>query len=395
MKKRLSEDFEQELENALNDARTVGFDADAQTLGFDAEANARNQNSESAENPIISQNNDKLFKKAAKNIQDTANKDGKNENAVIDNSDNSEVNIFAGKVILSTSEEANDKKLNTADILKEKNFESEKTDCTKTETDNKGNAGNSEKSERTENKENKNDVRNENKKQEQRYGKFKTAEELLKAYGELEREFTRRAQKLAEYEKSGAEQTDLNGANAKSEAADCGEIAETKVKNDVSEVLNAENDKSERETGIDINCCADAENKRTAQEKSEKEWRSEVDKFFDETPSAKPFAKDIAKEILEHPELKNKPDCLFAALTRVLVSTFRTPEQLLSDRSVIEKYILNSDSLKNEIISDYLHSLAQGKPPAFMSDGGESGVAPKRNPRSIEEAGKMFLKHNK
>ena len=33
------------------------------------------------------------------------------------------------------------------------------------------------------------------------YGKFKTADELLKAYNALESEFTKRSQKLKEYEK--------------------------------------------------------------------------------------------------------------------------------------------------------------------------------------------------
>ena len=41
--------------------------------------------------------------------------------------------------------------------------------------------------------------------QEKSYGKFKSAEELLKAYNALEGEFTKRSQKLSEYEKKSAE----------------------------------------------------------------------------------------------------------------------------------------------------------------------------------------------
>ena len=40
------------------------------------------------------------------------------------------------------------------------------------------------------------------KKVENSYGKFKSAEELLKAYNALESEFTKRSQKLKEYEKN-------------------------------------------------------------------------------------------------------------------------------------------------------------------------------------------------
>ena len=96
--------------------------------------------------------------------------------------------------------------------------------------------------------------------EEHKYGKFKNPEELLKAYGELEKEFTRRSQKLKELE-------------------------------------------SAREEAF----------------KSEEDWRAAVDKFFEETPSAKAFSKDIANEIIAHPELKKDKNCLSVALTRTLV----------------------------------------------------------------------------
>lgn|GEM_PF-603310 len=184
--------------------------------------------------------------------------------------------------------------------------------------------------------ENDNEEQNQQVKEERKYGKFKTPEELLHAYGELEKEFTRRSQRLKELE------------NAKDEPF-----------------------------------------------KSEEDWKEAVDKFFEETPSAKAFAKDIANEILAHPELKKDKNCLSVALTRTLVSKFRTPEQLMSDGQFLKDYVLCSKEVKDAVIAEYLKGIRAGEPPFILSDGGMQCVSAPRVPRTIEEAGFMFLKDNK
>ena len=173
-------------------------------------------------------------------------------------------------------------------------------------------------------------------KEEHKYGKFKNPEELLKAYGELEKEFTRRSQKLKELE------------NASEEAF-----------------------------------------------KSEEDWRAAVDKFFEETPSAKAFSKDIANEIISHPELKKDKNCLSIALTRTLVSKFRTPEQLLSDGQFLNDYVLKSQAVKDAVIAEYLRDVREGKPPLVLGGGGKQFATSAKSPKTIEEAGFMFLKENK
>ncbi len=177
-----------------------------------------------------------------------------------------------------------------------------------------------------------NDEQNDSK-QKQSFGKFKTPEQLLKAYEELEKEFTRRSQKLAQYE------------SGKSEMSD-------------------------------------------------EEWKNQVDKFFDTTPSARAFARDIAKEIVAHPELKQDKNCLSVALTRVLASKFRTPEQLMQDGQFLTEYVLSSKQVKDMVIADYINSLQKGKPPISLGMGGLQCVAPNIKPKSIQEAGAMFLKNN-
>lgn len=165
-------------------------------------------------------------------------------------------------------------------------------------------------------------------------GKFKNPEELLRAYGELEREFTRRSQRLKELE------------NGKKKMSD-------------------------------------------------EDFKVAVDKFFERTPSAKVFAKDIAQKLMQQPDLKNEENCLDIALNQVLIDKFRTPEQLLADGQFLEEFVLSSQAVKDAVISKYLKDVREGRPPKTLSADGTNGIAPFRSPKTIEEAGVMFLKNNK
>jgi len=170
---------------------------------------------------------------------------------------------------------------------------------------------------------------------EQKIGKFKNPQELLRAYGELEKEFTRRSQRLKELE---------NGKHAP---------------------------------------------------KTEEDWKESVDKFFEEIPAAKAFAKDMAKVIISDPALKEQDDCLKVALLRVLTDKFRTPEQLMNDGEFLKNYVLGSDAVRNAVIADYMGELRRDMPPKTLLNGGLQCVAPKVKPKTIEEAGFLFLKNNK
>lgn len=171
---------------------------------------------------------------------------------------------------------------------------------------------------------------------EQNLGKFKNPQELLRAYGELEKEFTRKSQRLKELE---------NGASE--------------------------------------NC-----------ELSEEKWKEAADKFFEKTPTAKPFAREIASKIMEEPSLKNDKDCFSVALTKVLLDKFRTPEQLMQDGQFLNDYVLSSDKVKSAVIEEYLRTLRAGQPPKTLADDGLACVSLARKPKTVEEAGIMFLKNN-
>jgi len=170
---------------------------------------------------------------------------------------------------------------------------------------------------------------------EQKIGKFKNPQELLLAYVELEKEFTRRSQRLKELESG----------------------------------------------------------KRSL--KDEGDFKLAVDKFFNEIPAAKAFAKDIANELLNNPELREDENCLNVALLKVLTDKFRTPEQLMSDGQFLNDYVFSSEEVRNAIIESYLDGVRKGVPPYTLRGGGMQCVAPKVKPKTIEEAGFMFFKNNK
>lgn len=172
------------------------------------------------------------------------------------------------------------------------------------------------------------------------FGKFRNPNELAKAYAELEREFTRRSQRLAEAERA----------------------------------------LGEREAEYDPDG---------------PRWKATVEKFFDRIPSARPFAADMAAEIAAHPEMRGERDCLYRALVGVLAAKFRTPEQMLGDGQFLKEYVLTSETVRKAVLESYLAGLRAGMPPVVMLGGGQSATAPRRNPKSIEEAGNLFLKDNK
>lgn len=77
-----------------------------------------------------------------------------------------------------------------------------------------------------------------------------------------------------------------------------------------------------------------------------------------------------------------------------LIDKFRTPEQLMQDGQFLNDYVLSSDVVKSKVIEQYLRSLKEGLPPKTLADDGLACVSPTRKPKTVEEAGIMFLKNN-
>ncbi len=112
------------------------------------------------------------------------------------------------------------------------------------------------------------------------YGKFKTAEELLKAYNSLESEFTKRSQKLKELENS----------------------------------------------------------------KKASDWEDKVTELVKKYPVAEALGGEIAKEISEDYELIKSEDCLEKALLKVLSKNYKAPEDLAKEKTVVDKVLQSEEN---------------------------------------------------
>lgn len=122
------------------------------------------------------------------------------------------------------------------------------------------------------------------------FGKFRTAEELLKAYYSLEGEFTKRSQKLKEMETV----------------------------------------------------------------KQATDWEGKVADLIKAYPIAEKFSNEMAQEIRDNEQLIKNESCLEKALLSVLSKNYKTPEELASDTVVIDKVLgseQNQDKIITEYLN--------------------------------------------
>ena len=171
--------------------------------------------------------------------------------------------------------------------------------------------------------------------------RFKTEVDLKNAYTSLEKEFTKRSQRLKALEK---------------------EVSESKV----NEQPQYQND----------------------------DWQQTVDNFLSAHPEAKSFKSEIAKTIMEG-DLQKNPNCLELALSKVLIKNFKAPSQLVDDAEFLESYVYANDNIKNRILTDYLKKVSEVRSPKIIGGGGQSAITPSTKPKSFKEAGQMWTQNFK
>ncbi len=163
-------------------------------------------------------------------------------------------------------------------------------------------------------------------------GKFNSPEDLLNAYNNLQAEFTRKCQKLSEIQKQ------------------------------ISE-------KDEQETSLKD------ETKNSSPVYEQEDWRSKVATFLMTNDRARGFSREISDEILKNPELQANSNMLDIAWTRVLARNYKSPDQIASDSSFMENYILSNENIKKQIISSYLNEVKKQNSPSVIGSGIKGGMS--------------------
>lgn len=168
--------------------------------------------------------------------------------------------------------------------------------------------------------------------------KFKNLDALLKAYTDLEKEFTKKCQKIKE----------------------------------LSDSLE--------------NCTSE---KKAPQYKREN-WHNEVANFFETNPSAIEFADEISSVLENDKVIASSDNSLLLALTKVKADKFRPDEEIIKDEQFLNKYVLSNPLVKEKIIENYLSGILSNHSAPLISN--ESGVftsAPKEKPKTLQEARKI------
>ena len=169
-------------------------------------------------------------------------------------------------------------------------------------------------------------------------GKFKSAKALLDAYNTLEKEFTRKCQRISELEKD-----------------------------------KTENSTSEIKTELDLDV--------------------EINKFLSEHSDASWAVDEIKEKVKSDQSLKTLPNPIEVAWNSVVTNHL---SDIKPNDPILNKYVLSDEEIKKVIIENYLQTLKEQKPPIVISSQrGErvSGVMPDA-PKTLQEAkvlvNKMF-----
>lgn len=167
--------------------------------------------------------------------------------------------------------------------------------------------------------------------------KFKSTESLIKAYENLQAEFTRKSQKLSE----------------------------------VSKELNSLKD-----------------NAKQAPFYETENYEKMVDAFFHNNPSAKKYASEISEHLLLDNKKENSFEPIEAAYTKVLANKLLNLEDTLQNDSNLLERILKNKTVQEFVIKNYLQQLKEQKTTPVISthNGAGFSLTPKQKPTSLEEA---------
>ena len=212
-------------------------------------------------------------------------------------------------------------------------------------------------------------------------GKFKSKEALLEAYNSLQKEFTKKCQKLSKFEKETI--TSLDKENV---------VNEEKIENLDNVSITDSNKIDEKNLNINEQDTLSNEADLKVYEKSD--WNEKLAKFLHENEDAKDYATEISSLILENPELAKKDDALDQAWGMVASKNYIKPEKIVNDKQFLDKYVLSNEEIKKQILEIYLKELKEQKLPTHITStaGNNSPLSTSRGAKTLSEAKELVEK---
>lgn len=176
-------------------------------------------------------------------------------------------------------------------------------------------------------------------------GKFKDAESMLKAYNNLQAEFTKKCQKLSEVSKK-LEEIEIEQINAEAKPP----------------VYLEEN------------------------------WEENVSAFLEQNAEAKEFKAQIAGEILKDKRLQALPNALELAWARVMKREYASPKKLAEDDDFINNQILSQKQVQERVLNEYFRAIQANKTPSVIAKSGVVAKSVSQSPTSMQEAKQLVQK---
>lgn len=160
------------------------------------------------------------------------------------------------------------------------------------------------------------------------FGKFKDVESLLKAYNNLESEFTKKSQKLKSLE------------------------------SETSRIIGEQSLKDELE--------------------------GKVDEFVIKYDFAKPFRNNLKESLIKNQDLNLESEVL-----KLISDNYKSADDYIKDEDFLTNYIYQNQSIKEKIIKDYMANITQNSPIKVESRASMIPLTPPKSPGTINEAGRL------
>lgn len=159
------------------------------------------------------------------------------------------------------------------------------------------------------------------------FGKFKDAESLLKAYANLEAEFTKKSQRLAS--------------------------------------LESQN------------------NLMLEEQAKEKENERKIEEFITKFEVVKPFTSALKEKLTNNNEANLEQEAML-----LIANNYKSAETYANDEEFLNNYIFNNQTIKDKIVKEYLSNVTQNSP-IKMQGGANISLTPPTVPKNIKEAGQL------
>lgn len=237
-----------------------------------------------------------------------------------------------------------------------------------------------------------------------KFGKFKNGEALLEAYNNLQSDYTKKCQALAEL-KQEKSQLNLNGEKSLSlnenqmgtnensilkmqENANSGENCNKNiVLNDFLTKEQKLNKNSEETEKFETNKSLIEENLGATNLQNTKEFLIYAKKFFEQNPTAS----DFKNQLFDLVKLDKGDNPLEDAWKEFASKNYFDFKKVLSNPEFLQKYVYDNEQIKTKILNDYFSSIQSFSSPTLIANqkGNQTVLSPYEKPKTLKEAGKI------